>query len=317
MNENTANEAQYVEILREIHENGTWKHTLQKTAQGDDLMTRGIPYASMQFDLSGDTMPLTTLRPLGTAFYMFIGELLWILSGSESVADLNAYGVHYWDDWATEEKCGWKNLEVGHFGRTYGPQWRDFRGPDGSVDQLKRLFKLLREKPTDKRMRVTPWHPCESDNLVVRPCHGDFYVYNDGEGRLHLNLLQMSADMPIGIPSNIVMYAVLLKLLAMIHGFQAGKLSHTTYDTHYYSDQVEGVDLLLERDPRPYPTAVISHTLAEVVRVMVDDDIRDPLALKEFNPEGLPYLEWLKREVPLVGYNPHLSISREKLPVAI
>ncbi|CAN5157757.1 thymidylate synthase [soil metagenome] len=311
-------ESQYLQVLRRIHEEGTWKDTLQKDAAGQPLRTRGVPCAQMEFNLSGtNTFPLTTLRPLGGAFHMFIGEVLWILSGCDSLEMLNKYGVHYWDEWADEEKCGWKNLPVGHFGRTYGPQWRDFRGPEGSTDQLKRLFKLLREKPTDKRMRVTAWHPNESDNLVVRPCHGDFYLYNNGEGKIDMNLLQMSADMPIGIPSNIVMYAFLLKVLAMIHGFEPGVLTHTTYDTHYYSNQVEGVAALLEREPLPYPEAVISPALAELVRVMVDDDIRDPLSLPQYNPEGLPYLDWLKREMPLTGYTPHKSIPRELLPVAI
>lgn len=308
-------EQQYLDTLRKIRAEGEWKPTRQDAGS---VKTRGIPGSTFEFDLSQRHLPLISVRPLGGAVHYFVGEDFWIGSGSESLDDLHKFGVFYWDQWADAEHCGWKNLPVGHFGRTYGPQWRNFRGADGVVcDQLKRLFRLLRENPNDKRMRVHAWHPCESDNLVVRPCHGDFCLYQ-ANGVLSMNVTQMSADVPIGIPSNFVMYSVLLYLFCEIFGYEPGTYRHNTFDTHYYDNQQAGVDIICdEREARPFPTVSIDPIVAEAFRVMVDDDLLDPLGTATFNPDGLTYNEWLRKYIKLEGYQPQGKIPQELLPVAI
>jgi thymidylate synthase len=317
-------EQQYLDIIRDIRDFGKSKPTRQiDKVTGAPLRTRGIAGATQTY-YPEDGFPLLSVRPFTSALYAFIGEMLWIISGSNLSDDLHKYGVLYWDDWIDPE---WltpalrrkMRIPKGSFGETYGPMWRNFRGPNGKVcDQMKRLFHLLRTNPADKRMKITPWNPTLSDNLVVRPCHGDVHFLWEEEGNtLSLIVNQMSADVPIGIPSNLAMYAFLLRAMCMIFGFELGEYTHKTVDTHYYSNQKEGVEVLCAREARPFPTFTMDPILPELIRVMVDDDLRDPLATKEFNPDSLPYKEWVRRQVTLVGYTPQAVISKDILPVAI
>jgi thymidylate synthase len=321
-------EAQYQNILRDITENGSWKETRQKSkVTGEFLKTRGVTGAIVTIHPE-EGIPLLTLRPMGTALRMFVGELMWILSGSAEIADLQKYGVRYWDEWATPEMTKRSNLPDGNLGRIYGPQWRGFFGVEGKpFDQIKSLVWKLRNQPFDKRMVVWAYHPADSHVVMpdgsyvsampVRTCHGNFSLHWDGNGTIDMCHTQLSADVPLGIPSNLVMYRVLLEVLCKLTGHKPGKITYMMNDAHFYSDQEEGVAELLTRTPQPAPKITLSNAVVEAFRQIIDDGITDPLASKELNPDGLAYLDWLKAEVTLDDYTPHPVISSKKLPVAV
>ena len=310
-------EKQYQDLMRTILEEGRWKTTRQKDADGKLLRALTYTGGYMRYDLADDAMPLISHRALGGAFYQFIGEVFWILSGNTHVYQLNRYGVKYWDSWATPEMCRLYNLDPGDFGRTYGQQWRNFRIDDGrGVDQVKRLFDNLRKRPDDRRLLVFAWNPGGVDNLVVRPCHGNFQIVHR-DGYLDMWLLQPSADVPVGIPSNMVMYAFLLHVLCRIFGYKPGTLVHNMGDTHMYEDQIPGVKVLLERENRPFPKVEIDECIIEAVKKMVDEGEKDPLSLPEINPENLPYPDFFRKHVRLIGYDPQPALKRADMPVAI
>ncbi len=310
-------EQQYVDLMKTILEEGKWKQTRQKDKDGNFLRAKTITGGYMRYDLSDGTMPLISGRALGGAFYQFIGEVFWILSGNTHQYQLNRYGVKYWDSWATPEMCRLYNLDPGDFGTTYGKQWRSFQIDNSrSVDQVKRLFDGLRSRPEDRRLIVTAWNPGGVDNLVVRPCHGTFQIVHR-EGVLDMWLIQMSADVPVGIPSNMVMYAFLLTCIARATGYKVGTLVHNMGDTHIYEDQIPGVEVLIERAAKPFPKFTVSDAIIDAVLLMVDKGEKDPLSLPEINPKGLDYVTFLKENVVLHGYEPHPPIKRDLLPVAV
>lgn len=310
-------EQQYKDLMARILEEGKWKSTRQRGANGELLRALTITGGHMRFDVSNGTMPLISLRALGGAFYQFVGELFWILSGNTHVYQLNRYGVKYWDAWAAPEMCRLYGLEPGEFGTTYGHQWRRFSIDDSrQIDQIKRLFDNLRARPDDRRLLVFAWNPGGVDNLVVRPCHGNFQIVHR-EGILDMWLLQPSADVPVGIPSNMVMYALLLQIIAKATGFKAGELVHNMGDTHMYEDQIPGVKELLKRDARPFPKVEISDAIIKAVLKMVDEGEKDPLSLPEINPDNLDYPTFFRENIKLIGYDPHPPLKRELMPVAI
>jgi thymidylate synthase len=309
-------EQQYVDLLRKIHEKGIHRPVKQKsTVTNEPLTAKTLSGQHLRFKPEHG-MPLTTLRNMRGAFYMFVGEMLWILSGHTDLENLQKYNVHYWDEWATAERAGWYDLPEGQFGRTYGAQWRSFNagGPE-PIDQIKRLFTVIEKNPNDRGLLVNPWNPYDVDHIVIKPCHGTFRLLLM-EDRWDMVVTQRSSDVPLGLPSNVVMYKFLQMLICMKTGFKEGDLIYDIHDAHYYSDQEKGIEVLLEREVRPYPTVTIDPIMVKVLDAMLDGN-DDPLADKKFNPESKPYMDLLKDWIKLEGYNPQAPIPRELLPVDI
>jgi thymidylate synthase len=309
-------EQQYVDILRKIHDEGHWRKVRQVSlVQEEALKAKTVTGVQMRFKPE-DGMPLTTLRNMKGAFYMFIGEMLWILSGSTSVKDLHKYNIHYWDHWCTPEKCGWYDLPVGEFGRTYGAQWRSFNagGPE-PIDQIARLFRVIEKNPYDRGLLISPWNPYDVDHLVIKPCHGTFRLLMMDDC-WDMIVTQRSGDVPVGIPSNIPMYRFLQELICMKTGYPAGELIYDIHDAHYYSDQEKGVEALLERKPKPYPKFEIDPIMVKVLDLMLAGD-KDPLSNKSINPKQEPYPELLREWIKLEGYDPHPALPKELLPVDV
>lgn len=309
-------EKQYQDIIRKIYEEGSWRPVKQiSQITGKPLRCKTIVGAQMRFQPE-DGMPFVSMRNLRGAFKYFIGEMLWILSGSTNVEQLHKYGVTYWDEWCTPEKCGWYNLPVGEFGRTYGAQWRSFNagGPE-PIDQIARLFRIIAKNPHDRSLIVHPWNPYDVDHLVVKPCHGAFHlIYMDDKWQMVVD--QRSADVPVGIPSNLVMYKFLQMLICLKTGIPEGELVYNMRDTHYYEDQEPGVLVMLEREAKPFPKATLNPILVDVLDAMLEGEV-DPLSLKKFNPKQVPYTELISEWVTLEGYNPDPAIPRDLLPVAV
>lgn len=309
-------EQQYVDLLKKIHEKGTNRPVKQvSTVQSGPLHARTLTGRHLRFKPE-DGMPLTTLRNMKGAFYLFIGEMLWILAGDTSLEGLQKYNVHYWDDWATPEKCGWYDLPVGQFGRTYGAQWRAFKagGPE-PIDQIARLFRVIEKNPSDRGLIVNPWNPYDVDHIVIKPCHGQFRLLLMGD-RFDMVVTQRSSDVPVGLPSNLVMYKFLQMLICMKTGFEVGDLIYDIQDAHYYSDQEKGIEELIKREPRPFPTVKIDPIMVKVLDMMLAGD-NDPLSKKEINPKKKPYIDLLRDWIELKGYKPHPAIPQSILPVDI
>jgi len=77
-----------------------------------------------------DGFPLLTTKRV--PFRLIASELLWFLSGSSNVKDLQAQNNHIWDEWATKEQCAKFGREEGDLGPIYGPLWRKWEAIDSS-----------------------------------------------------------------------------------------------------------------------------------------------------------------------------------------
>lgn len=111
---------QYLELLQKIRSEGT-KHE-DRTGTG----TTRIFGHQMRFDLS-EGFPLLTTKKMW--WKGIVEELLWMLSGSTNVKDLQDRGVTIWDEWATAEQCAKFEREEGDLGPVYGWAWRNFGAP--------------------------------------------------------------------------------------------------------------------------------------------------------------------------------------------
>ena len=260
---------QYLNLLAEIAGHGRSKQ--DRTGTG----TRQIFGAQMRFNLNNGFPVVTTKK---VHFKSVVAELLWFLSGSTNVKDLQAMGCTIWDEWARED---------GDLGPIYGSQWRNWLVWPGckAIDQISKLIKGIRNTPDDRGHIVSAWNVADLQFMALRPCHAMFQC-DVTDGRLSCQLYQRSADMFLGVPFNIASYALLTHMLAQQCDLQVGEFIWTGGDCHIYSNHAEQVQTQLERQPRPLPMLHIK---------------RKPASIFDYRPD----------DFELVGYDPHPAIKGE------
>jgi len=239
---------QYHDLLRHILHHGS-RHE-DRTGTGT---ISAFGYQT-RFDMRQGFPIVTTKR---VPFRWIAEELFWFLSGSTNEADLRARGVDIWAEWATAEQTARFNRPEGDLGPVYGYLWRSFGGDYpkmNGVDQIARLVREIETNPNSRRLIVSGWDPRVCDEVALPPCHTLFQFKIDNEKTLHCQLYQRSADAFLGVPFNISSYALLTHLVAQVTGLEAGEFIHTFGDLHIYSNHVNQVNELLEREPLPLPT---------------------------------------------------------------
>lgn len=281
-------EVNYLKLLNNILQNGSERK--DRTGVG----TKGIFGTQLRFSLENNVVPMLTTKKMFTKGV--IEELLFFLRGETDTNKLAAKGVNIWKGNTTREfldKRGLKDLPDGYMGKGYGFQWRNFGGytdqvntGDGSyellevpgVDQLKEVIHTLKTNPTDRRIIISAWNPYQLSEMALPPCHimVQFYVDN---GKLSAQFYMRSIDTFLGLPFNILSYAILTRIVAQTVGIEAKELIFVGGDTHIYLNHITQVVEQIWREPYPFPTMTISKQLKTV------KDIED-LELSDFHFEG-------------------------------
>ena len=285
---------QYLDLLRDIKENGTRKS--DRTGTG----TISVFGRQIRFDLS-DGFPAVTTKKL----YMrsIIHELLWFLAGDSNIKYLVDNDVHIWDEWpykaylqsqgkkvpdsgSEEWASGIKQFTLnikedeefakkyGELGPIYGYQWRHWPAPDGKeVDQIQQAVDAIKNNPDSRRIIVSAWNVADIEEMAkagLPPCHTLFQFYV-ADGKLSCQLYQRSADTFLGVPFNIASYALLTMMMAQVTGLKPGDFVHTFGDAHIYLNHLEQVDLQLSRDPKPLPTMKINPDIKSIFDFKFED----------------------------------------------
>ena len=244
---------QYHDLLRLVLEKGTQKS--DRTGTG----TLSVFGHQMRFELS-EGFPAVTTKKLH--FRSIFHELLWFLRGDTNIKYLQDNGVTIWDEWADKD---------GNLGPVYGSQWRKWQTEDGRIiDQIANVVESLKTNPDSRRHIVTAWNPGEVDKMALPPCHAfvQFYV---ADGKLSCQLYQRSADIFLGVPFNIVSYAMLTMMLAQVTGLKPGDFVHTLGDAHLYLNHLEQAKLQLTREPRKLPTLKINPEVKDIFGFQYSD----------------------------------------------
>ncbi|MEE9278648.1 MAG: thymidylate synthase [Myxococcota bacterium] len=256
----------YLDLLRDVRHNGTPKG--DRTGTG----TLSLFGRQLRFDLSRGFPALTTKKlHLKSIFH----ELLWFLRGDTNLRYLHENDVRIWDEWANQE------LELGPI---YGAQWRSWRSHDGrTVDQISAVVDEIARNPDSRRLIVSAWNVGELGSMALPPCHALFQFYV-AQGRLSCQLYQRSADIFIGLPFNIVSYALLTHMIAQVSGLAPGDFVHTLGDVHLYTNHTEQADTQLERKPYELPQL-------------------------ELNPDVKSVFDFRYEDIQLSGYKSHPPIK--------
>lgn len=241
-------EQQYLNLLRDILENGTQKG--DRTGTGT-LSVFGRMY---RHDLSKGFPLLTTKR---LHIRSIIHELLWFLQGGTNIRYLNNNGVTIWDEWATK---------TGDLGPIYGAQWRNWQGDDGKIyDQVQGVIQSIKTNPNSRRHIINAWNvaylPDESKSpqqnvldgkMALAPCHVMYQFWVAG-GKVSGMMTQRSGDVFLGIPYNVASLGFLTHMIAQQTNLQVGEIVHSIGDLHIYNNHMDQVKLQLSRTPKALP----------------------------------------------------------------
>ncbi len=235
--------------------------------------------AFYKVDLAAGFPLLTTKR---VNYNAVLRELLWYLSGQEHIRDLRQH-TKIWDDWADER---------GELETAYGRYWRRFPHPVQKshapisetgettcpvqeIDQIAYVINEIKRNPNSRRLVVSAWEPGNAEVSRLPPCHYSF-VFQVLDGRLNCHLSQRSGDVALGIPFNLACYATLTQMIAQETGLALGYFAHTIVDAHIYVadpnspmaeyDHWRGLELQLQRDPKPLPTLTIARKPIDQLR---------------------------------------------------
>ena len=271
-------EKQYLRILAELVEKmeRTPLKKRQKGPQKEDAVNIGLTI--MEFDLSGGNIPLLTTKKV--SFKNIAVELIWFLTGKSTLDYLHSQNVHFWDQWATEEISVKYGLKPNDIGRIYGPNWINWPASDGTfINQISWLIKGLKENPQWRRWKVTAWNPEFIDKAFLAPCHGDFHCILV-DGKLELHHFQRSGDFFMGVPYDIVSYAILHNMISQVTGLKPGKFVQVTSDTHLYSNHLEAAKEQLRRTPREFPSLELDPKITNIFKFSWPDSFK----LTNYNP---------------------------------
>jgi thymidylate synthase len=329
INDYREGEYQYLDLLRDILENG---HEKKEFNSGMSL--KSVFGRQLHFDLKKGFPLLTTKKVFLRGI---IEELLWFLQGNSNIKYLVDKNVHIWDEWAYKrfveaqiknlklkiknlserEKLKYKILSQdafiekikqnkkfasrwGELGPIYGRQWRKWETSDGRViDQIAWAIQKLKKTPTRKHIMIAAWNPefiyemaaSREKSVVLPPCHSFFQINVNDKNELSLQLYQRSSDVFLGVPFNIASYALLTMMFAHVGGFKLGEFVHTFGDVHIYGNHMDQVKEQLKRKPRKFPTMKLNPKIKNI-----DDFKFEDFTLENYNPYPP-----IRAEVTVVG----------------
>jgi len=273
-------ENSYLRLLGKILTDGS------KREDRTGIGTQGIFGTQLRFSLENNIVPMITTKKMFVKGV--VEELLFFLRGETDTKKLEAKGVNIWKGNTSREfldKRGLYHYAEGEMGPMYGAQWRDFRG----IDQLKNALNLIKNDPYSRRIIISAYDPSVSNQCVLEPCHM-FYQFYVNDNKLSCLFYQRSVDTFLGLPFNILSYAILTNLMAKASGLNCGELIFTGGDTHIYNNHIPQVIDQISKEPYPFPKIIISKNIQTI------EDM-EALSFEDFQFEGYQSHPSIKAEM--------------------
>lgn len=309
---------QYLKNLKSIRDFGIVKTDRTGTGTQSLFGEINMSFQLQHHDVVDGVEVMRPIVPLLTTkavhMHAIKEELEWMLDGSTNVHPLQAKKVRIWNEWADA------NGELGPIYGYQWRKWPDtrvvmqsdwnanqamyesrgYRMIDNvsidhemngvcihrSIDQIAIIENQLRNSPDSRRIILSGWNVAMIEEMSLPPCHtlAQWAVHTDpinGDQVLDCKMYQRSADFFLGVPFNIVQYAVFTHMLAKAHGMRAGRLHHSVGDAHIYSNHMEQVDTQLERTPSHEPAFIhIEGDFTSILQIKPEH-----ISISNYNPQ--------------------------------
>lgn len=280
---------EYLTLLNKIINQG-----VQKRSRAGDVLSYFCD--KLSFDLK-EGLPVLTVKKMYTRGC--ITELLWFLKGETNIKYMIENQTHIWDaDAYRFYKENVKNpvpmekfleyvkigsipmfvkngvsYNFGDLGPVYGSQWRNWDG----IDQIKQIIDLIKNAPDSRRIMLNAWNVSELDKMALPPCHygAQFYVKEiDGVKYLSCALNMRSVDTCLGLPYDILSYAILTHIIAYLTDCKVDTLNCFLGDIHVYLNQLPNVYKQLVRNPYCFELPVLTlENITDIDKISIDNII--------------------------------------------
>lgn len=234
-----------------------------------DLMRGTTPEIINSYESNLDHRPIT--GPVKQA----LGEIIGFMNGARTQEELEAYGCSFWKPWTTDpRKAEKRGLELGDLGPgSYGAAFHDFPTADGSTfNQYKAIVDQIRARPELRTHIVTPYippyifrAPGYEQKVLVVPCHGLQHFNIDIENNeMSLVHWQRSADVPIGLPFNMIHYGALLMMMAQVTGYKPKEVVYQLSNAHIYDQHRDHAEELISRQAFKSPILKLDPSIKNI-----------------------------------------------------
>lgn len=313
-NSNRKPDYQYHDLLKRIQEIG------RPALSGMDSGSKEVLGHMMRFDLSEGGFPVITERdltvgssaeaissyemnleprPVTGPIKQALGEIIGFINGARTQEELESFGCSWWKPWTTEPaKAEKRGLALGDLGPgSYGVAFHDFPDGESTFDQYSQMIKQIKDRPELRTHIITPFipnlisrAPGRQQKALIVPCHG-LQHYNIDTLNKEISLVhwQRSADVPIGLPFNMVHYAALLMMVGQVTGYRPRELVFQISNAHIYDQHKKMVDGLLERKPFAFPKLILDPSVDKLEDFRIEHfTISDYKAYPPMNMGGTP-----------------------------
>lgn len=286
---------EYDAALNRIVNEG-WDQT-ERTGKG----CRTLFGLTTRYDIS-ERVPVLTYRKI--AWKSFVKEVLWYISGSANIHDLEAMGCGVWTPWINDEFTESRGLSQGSIGYGYGRNLIYFGSEitdinlDAGFNQLDYVINTLKNNTGSRQAMFIMWRPDKLNEVLLPACHFayHFMVSPDENGEMNqltCQVFQRSNDYPIGVGSgNLFIGTLFTYMIAQQCGLKPKELIHSGSHCHVYHNSMtetkEYLNRAMELPARPSPKLVL-------------------------NPKPSIY-DYTVEDFELFDYNPYPSI---KFPIAV
>ena len=261
-----------------------------------------------EYDIS-KRVPIMTKRKV--AYTSIIKEVLWYISGSHSINDLENMGAKIWTPWKNDEFTEKNGLPIGSGGYIYGFNLIHFGADLNEVDQFNKdesayrwskmgaevsardclpptpvnqgfnqldyVINTLRNNPTSRQACFTFWRPDTNHKAILPACHAfySFIVSPDSNGEmkvLNCHLFQRSADYPIGVGmGNLWTATLFVYMIAQQLSMTPGKLYHSASHAHVYRNALDATNEYLSRTEEPSSPILTLNPRSSIYDYVVED----------------------------------------------
>lgn len=281
---NNIEEEQYLNLMRNILENGTSK--IDRTEVG----TLSLFGQSLSYDIS-DTFPILTTRK--QFFRGIFEELMFYLRGQTNNQILVDKGIHVWTPNTTKQFLENNNLDLkeGDMGPTYGFNFRHFGSEyidcdfpyieKNGMDQLDEVIHLIKNNPNSRRMIISLWDPVNNKKCALPSCLC-WYQFYVRDNYLDLLIHIRSSDYFLANNWNTCTGALFVYLICHLKdiNLKPGRIVVNMGDVHIYKNHIDAVKMSLTRSPKPFPKLYIKNKKEHITDFQFND-----ISLIGYHPE--------------------------------